>query len=71
MHLDYLIVASSVIKWIAPFREVVHDVAWIKDGNPGAVVPRQAQRILYKERTGGIIHRVSIIKDLSINYAEI
>lgn len=50
LHLNYLIVASSVVKRIAPLREVVHNVAWIEDGNPGAVVPRQAQGILYKKR---------------------
>lgn len=53
LHLNYLIVASSVVKRIAPLREVVHNVAWIEDGNPGAVVPRQAQGILYKKRTRG------------------
>lgn len=66
LHLNDLVVARSVVKWVAPFREVVHNVAWIEDGNPGAVMPGQAQGILCEVEATGIIQLIN----LNINCTE-
>ena len=39
LHLDYCVVASPVVKRVAPLTKVVHNIVLVQYWDPGAVVP--------------------------------
>ena len=45
LHADNLIVASAIIK--CTVREIVHNIRWVENRNPGTVIPWQAERIFW------------------------
>jgi len=40
LHLDYFIIALSIIEWITAFSKIIHDIVLVKYRYPGAVTPR-------------------------------
>lgn len=46
LHFDHFIVASSVIEWVASFREVVQDIPSIENGDPSTINPGYPQEVI-------------------------
>ena len=46
LHAHYLVVAGAVVERVGALREVVHDVVAVQRWDPGAVVPREGQKLL-------------------------
>jgi len=46
LHLHYLIVASSVIEWVAPLWEVVQYIPRVKNWHPAAVHPGYPEKVV-------------------------
>ena len=56
LHLDHLIVAGAVIKWVTSLGKVVQHVARVEDGHPSTVNPRDPQQVVW-ETEGVVSHQ--------------